>query len=100
MLYGEVMDFTELVAMLQNPGEDGLPDSIYDDLAASYNGLAEGSASKVAELTASLQDRESEISRLKSMNYDLLISSNPVVDEETDNTSDDADAPVGVDSLF
>jgi hypothetical protein len=42
------MDFNELVALLRNPGDDGLPETIYDDLTSSYNLAVEGGAASLS----------------------------------------------------
>jgi hypothetical protein len=65
-------DFEELLTALQNPGEDGPGETIYDDLRASYNDRVSAGDAKVAELTASGEASTAEISKLKSHNYDLL----------------------------
>jgi hypothetical protein len=93
------MGFHELIAQVREPGDDGIPATIYDDLTAEYDGLAQGSEAKVGELTQRIQNYESEISRLKSTNYDLLMSS--AGDSEGQNTNtDDKPGPTGTDSLF
>lgn len=69
------MDFASLVEMLRNPGDDGLPDTIYDDLHGAYNDAVSAGDARVSELQGSIQEREAEISRLKSANYDLLMAS-------------------------
>lgn len=93
------MGFHELIAQVREPGDDGLPASIYDDLTAEYDGLAEASAAKVNEISQRVQAYESEISRLKSTNYDLLMAS--AGDNGETNTSDnDKPGPTGTDSLF
>lgn len=93
------MGFHELIAQVREPGDDGVPASIYDDLTAEYDGLSQGSAAKVSEMEARIQNYESEISRLKSTNYDLLMSS--AGDTGEPNKTDDADtSPPGIDNLF
>ena len=106
--------FQELLALLQNPGEDGtLPDTIYDDLTAVYSDVhnrAEGADAKVAEYDgriseydAKIQEYESEISRLKAMNYDLLMASGVESggnENDGDGDESDDDNHKGIDSLF
>lgn len=65
-------DFEELMNSLQNAGEDGPGETIYDDLRASYNDRVSAGDAKVAELTASNETANAEIGRLKAHNYDLL----------------------------
>jgi len=66
------MTFEELIALLQNPGDDGLPETIYDDLSASYNGMAEGGAAKVAQLEEALAEATTKLTGVMAHNYELL----------------------------
>lgn len=101
--------FEELVDSMENPGENGIPDSIYDDLRqahgdviAEHTTLNEGSSAKIQEL-------EGRISALKTQNYDLLMSSKseptpggdnaPAGDGDGDGDGDGEDGK-GVDDLF
>ena len=93
-------EFDELIARMREPAEEGLPASIYDDLSAEYGALSEGSSAKVAELQAQLQNRESEISRLKSANYDLLISSAGDSASGQEDNGDEDTGSKGIDDLF
>lgn len=98
------MDFAELIEMLRNPGEDGIPETIYDDLANTYNHALETRDAKISEIEEINRERESEISRLKSMNYDLMMASAVNEDDgesggDEDNSADD-DEPSGIDDLF
>lgn len=107
------MDFAELLALLQNPGEEGVPDTIYDDITASYDGTVsalrdagDGAAAQVVELEEKCLALEAEISRLNSMLFDQTMNSegeNPddTEDDTVDNTEDEDDTePFGVDALF
>jgi len=91
--------FDELVGQLQNPGEDGLPPTIYDDLLAEYNTVMEGSAQVISKKDEAIQSLNSEVSRLKSNNYDLLTQvsngSDPI-----DGISDGEDDGITIDGLF
>lgn len=92
------MDFAELVAMLTSPPEDGLPETIYDDLTASYNSvssIADSGTAKISELEASLVAAQGEISKLKSQNYDLLMA----VGEGSGAETEPDDEPSGDDDL-
>lgn len=95
-------EFDELIARMRDQpqdAEEGLPASIYDDLSAEYIALSDGSSAKVNELQSQLQNRESEISRLKSANYDLLMSSAGDSANSEDNEDEDTGSK-GIDSLF
>lgn len=69
-------DIEELIGMLQNPGDDELPDTIYDDLRNAHTSavdhVATTSQAKIEELTTALSDREAQIQKLKSDNWDLF----------------------------
>lgn len=77
------MDFHELVAHLQNPGEGVDVDpsmfneltSSYDGLQSSYDELKSGSTARMSELTANVSERDAKIADLKARNYDLLMAS-------------------------
>ena len=97
------MTFEEILALMREPGEDGVPDTIYDDLTASYNTVVEGG---VAALTAQGDAHESanaelvaEIARLKALNFDLLMAAGTAETPETPDTPETNDEP-SIDSLF
>lgn len=92
--------FDELLALLREPGEDGVPETIYDDLSGEYASLTDSSGAKVAQLEEQLQAQIEENSRLKAMNYDLLMSApSDDADEPADDPIED-DEPAGIESLF
>lgn len=94
-------DFSELLAKLRNPGEDGVPENIFDELDQSYADATSTREAKITELSDAYAEKDSENLRLKSMNFDLM-SAIPV-DSKTDNDNDnedDAETPRGIDSLF
>lgn len=93
------MDFAELLAMLQSPPEDGLPDTIYDDLNTAYTNDLSIRDAKVNEHGERLQAANEEIARLKSANYDLLIAQ-PGKEPETPEETEDEESSAGIDSLF
>ena len=84
------MDVEDLLALLENPGENEIPPTIYDDLRGAFNGMNEGSAAKVAELTATIEALTADNSRLKAHNYDLLTAP-PVSDGEPADSEGDSD---------
>ena len=99
------MDFEDLISALMNPGEEGVPETIYDDLRGAYSGVSERANSadaKIAALTESNESLLSEIATLKAKNYDLLMSvssDNSGDNIETDDDGED-DEPAGVDDLI
>jgi len=94
------MDFAELLAALQNPGDEGLSPTVYDDLSIVYGDDVGSRDAKIEELNAGIQAREAEISRLKVLNYDLLMSSPGEVPADDNESDNDSTPDSGVDSLF
>jgi hypothetical protein len=94
-------DFHELVNSLRNPGDDGVPDTIFDDLTTTYDTAFEGWNGTVAQKDEDISRLNSEVSRLKSANYDLLTKvstgSEPI---NNDGLDDVDDKPVSVTTLF
>lgn len=78
--------FEELVALMRNPGEDGLPETIYDDLSASYTELSSTSTAAMAEKDSLIAQLNAELTAAKAHNYELMMST-PVA--SADNPSDD-----------
>lgn len=99
------MAFSDLFGMLVEPGEDGIPDTLYDDLSQAHLDEIGGRDAKIAEVTTQLEAANAEISRLKMQNYDLLMAI-PVDGEDNGDSADDSDggdsdeSDGGVDSLF
>lgn len=95
------MDFAELMAILTNPGDEGIPDTIYDDLSTSHSDAVGGRDAKIVEMDNQIQALTGEVSRLKSQNYDLLMSVPGEGSGETESDEGESDdSPEGVDSLF
>lgn len=90
----------ELLEQLRNPGDDGPPDTIYDDIAGTYTSDLEIRDAKISELSEIAQSREAEISQLKSANYDLIMASSTSEPDETEPEPEPDDASTGIDSLF
>ena len=98
-------NFDELLALLRDPGEDGTPETIYDDLYESYAntaGIADGANVRVTELEGALAAADEQISALKSHNYDLLMavetnSDTGTIDEAESEVAEDNES---IDDLF
>ena len=86
------MDFTELVALLREPGEREVPGTIYDDLNNAYNTAVEGGSARVVQVETANAELLAEVARLKALNFDLLMAATaePVsTNEETEQVNND-----------
>ncbi len=94
-------DFHELVNRLRNPGDDGVPDTIFDDLTVTYDTAFEGWTGTVQQKDEDISRLNGEVSRLKSANYDLLTRvSNGTDPIDNDGPNDADEAPVTINTLF
>ena len=104
------MDFEALINAVQNPGEGGVPPTIYDDIRATYQGVQDQFSSaqaKIGELTESNSTLAEQLNAMKAANYDLLTQVNaqsaPEKNEDNGDTdSDDSDEEDdgGIDAFF
>lgn len=93
------MDFKALLEMLKNPPEDGLPDSIYDDLGASYDSAETEWSSLVTNADATIANLQVENAALAEKNqalmahnYELLMAAGvETAAEELDDVDGDGD---------
>ena len=99
--------FDELIEASLNPGEGGIPDSIYDDLRTAHSDELAISVQKEQGATTKIQELEGRISQLQTQLYDKTVSAaaEPVpggdnADPGDDDDDDDDDGPSGVDDLF
>lgn len=98
--------FTEILQQFKEPGEEGLRDTIYDDLVAAHTEEISIREEKINQESSRVQEYESEISRLKAANYDLLTSAgNSTGDQGGDGSGnepdeDDGSVTGGTDELF
>jgi hypothetical protein len=90
--------------------EEGDPSALFAELdreiqtmEQSHSDAMSGANTRIQELTAAQEERDSEISRLKSVNYDLFVSSGAIGGNDEDKNDDkntDDDGPKGIASLF
>ena len=89
------------MALLRNPGEDGTPETIYDDLSSSYSLAVEGGASALSEQGAANETASAElvaeIARLKALNFDLLMAAGTETEPEPESEPNNE---TSIDSLF
>lgn len=93
-------DFNDLLNELRNPSEDGPPETIYDDIASAYNHAVETRDAKISESEQRIRDSESEISKLKSANYDLMMASSVKEDSDSGDSEGDEEPAEGIEDLF
>lgn len=81
------MDIEELINSLQNPGDEGPSETIYDDLraahTASLDSATEGANAKIADLTTTNEQANTEIERLKLKNWELFEQIPKAGDDDT-----------------
>lgn len=90
------MDFEALINAVQNPGEGGIPPTIYDDIRATYQGVQDQFSSaqaKIGELTESNATLAEQLNAMKAANYDLLTQVN--AQSAPEKSEDDADSDDG-----
>lgn len=83
------MGFDDLINLMMNPGDDGVPDTIYDDLRTSHGDevtqATDSASAKVAELMTTIEELTGEINRLKVSNWELFEQIPKAGDDEPDN---------------
>lgn len=99
--------FEELMEKFRNPGETGVPENFADELTTAYqNDLSVRDAAvqereqRLADAVAAQAERDKEITRLKAVNYDLLIAAPKPGEKTGEQINDDDAGPRGIDSLF
>lgn len=99
--------FDELLSTMQNPGEAGIPDSIYDDLRLAVGDDMAILAQERDNATTKIQELEGTVSSLRTQLYDLTVASGTEPetggndpDPDPDDDDDDDDTGEGIDSLF
>lgn len=98
------MTFDEILALMREPGEDGLSPTIYDDLTSSYNSVVESGATALSEQGAAhataTAELVAEIARLKALNFDLLMAAGSETSSTVEETKPESDDEPSIDSLF
>lgn len=102
------MDFAEMLELLRNPPESGVPENIFDELASNVLGreqrdrdALEGAQARIAELESSQATLAADLQRVKATNFDLLMSSGAKGgDDSANDESGDNDKPLTTDDLF
>src|SRR5699024_9064741 len=99
------MDIEDLIGLLQNPGDEGLPDTTYDDLRTAHSSAVandrESSGANIAELEAAIGERYARIDKLMRDYWDLFEQSSKVRgDEQLDSEPDVDDQALTIDDLI
>lgn len=91
--------FDELIEKLKNPGDEALPENIYDDLTEEYKIVLTGSQETIRTRDEKIAKLEKDNATLKSKNYDLLIASSNS-GEEIEIVKNNDDNEYTIESLF
>lgn len=101
------MTFEEMLEQLRNPGEQGIPADFADQLHAAYqndisvrDAAVKDRETKIQESIDAQARYDAEITRLKAVNYDLLIAAPKPGAPAGENENLDDSEPHGIDSLF
>lgn len=99
------MDFDELLEIGRNPGDDGHPEDLWDQLAGAHNDSLTIRDSAYTELDGKLSASAARVTELQAHNYRLMmqLEGDKVEDPETD--ADNSGEPftgndTGVDSIW
>lgn len=98
------MGFHDLIKQYREADRESLADSVWDELTAEYDSYASSADAKITSLAEEIAVRDSEVQRLKVVNYDLLQSGAPVgpktPGEDDNNSGDDDPSTITIDDLF
>lgn len=99
------MDIEELIALLQNPGDEGVAPTVYDDLRAFHTGEVGTRDARLAELEEAAAQLQAKNQELVNHNYELMMQLGNTNDETTvegeDGLANDEDEEdQGISSLF
>ena len=93
-------DFNEILKqMREHTGEEPLPTTLFDDLAHEYQSVVDqrdGATVQIQEKDSSIAQFQSEVSRLKSENYDLVIAQPGNPPEKTNESNPPAHGIAGL----
>lgn len=99
--------FAELMEQFRNPGETGLPETFETDLTEAYEHEISVRDAAVAERDQKIADAEkakaeadAEVTRVKAVNYDLMVAAPKAGDDPAKTEPADNAEIHGIDSLF
>jgi hypothetical protein len=93
--------FHDLVREYNSADDENRNPTIFDDLTSEYESVLEGFSANTAAKDQAIAEREAEIQRLKSRNYELLeqVSSQDEPFNKTESNSEEDNGP-SIDKLF
>jgi hypothetical protein len=93
--------FDELLGQLRNPGEDGIPEELFDQLAHTYQHDVSTREAKITQLSTAHENDQKEILGLKSLNFDLMQAQPDTSGSgQNPNLDNDGQRPRGIAGLF
>lgn len=93
--------FEDLIEQGRNPGDDGLPETWYDDLYGAHSEELSIRDAKINETSEAHAAALAEVEALKAKNWDLQSLIPPQDGDSGENSSNDDVVEVGgIDSLF
>lgn len=106
------MEFEDILELLINPGEDGAPGDIFDQLRGAHTGAIEGKDNIISENTSAMAELQSQVDALtnqlvnvKAANFDKLMERGVPQGDDPDlnskTTEDkDSDGEMSTDEFF
>jgi len=99
--------FEELMEQFRTPPEGGLPETFAEELQNAYteeisirDAAVADREQKIADAEKARAERDAEVTRLKAVNYDLLVAAPKAGNPADNNEPDGGAAQGGIDSLF
>lgn len=99
--------FEELMEQFRNPGETGIPETFETDLTETFThelSIRDAAISerdqKILDAEKAKAEADAEVTRVKAVNYDLMVSAPKAGEPATDNSAVGDNEPVGIESLF
>ena len=99
--------FAELMEQFRNPGETGIPETFEAELTETFEheistrdaAIAERD-NKYADLEKAKLAADAEVTRVKAVNYDLMVAAPKAGDEPAEQEPANNAEKQGIDSLF
>lgn len=99
--------FAELMEQFRNPGDAGIPETFETDLTETFEhelSVRDAAISerdqKILDAEKAKQEADAEVTRVKAVNYDLMVAAPKAGEPANDNQTGGDNEPAGIDSLF